>query len=76
MAATHFVKRVALESLWIARKGNVGKHRMVGVGEVPEAKRPLIVTGLTPSQTPGAVLCVLAQNPAFFVVNKAYPFVT
>lgn len=76
MAATHFVKRVALESLWIARKGNVGKHRMVGVGEVPEAKRPLIVTGLTPSQTLGAVLRVLAQNSAFFVVNKAYPFVT
>lgn len=49
---------------------------MVGVGEVPEAKRPLIVTGLTPSQTLGAVLCVLAQNSAFFAVNKAYPFVT
>lgn len=49
---------------------------MVGVGEVPEAKRPLIVTGLTPSQTLGAVLRVLAHNSAFFVVNKAYPFVT
>lgn len=76
MIATHIVQRVAVEGLWVAEKGDIGRLRMMGVGEVPEAKKPLILTGLTPSRTLGAVLCVLAQNSDFSVVNKASPFVT
>lgn len=76
MAATHLVQRVAVEGLWVVRKGNVGMLRVVAVSEVPEAKKSLVLKGLTPFWTVGSVLCVLALNPAFSFVNKASPFMT
>lgn len=57
-----------MEGLWIG-KGDVGKLRMVAVSKVAEAKRPLVLMGLTPSGTLEAVLRILAQDSAFSVVN-------
>lgn len=51
-----FAYTVAKEGLWIARKEGAGKLRMIVVSEVSKAKRPLVLTGLTPGQTPGVVL--------------------
>lgn len=70
VAATHFIQRVTTEGLWVARKGEVGKLKMVGVSKVPEARRPLSLIGLTPDLDSGAALCGLAQNSAFSLINK------
>lgn len=43
MIATHIVQRVAVEGLWVAEKGDIGRLRMMGVGEVPEADRKSVV---------------------------------
>lgn len=42
---------------------------MVGVSKVPEVKRPLALMGVTPSLD--SSVCVLVQNYAFSLVNKA-----
>lgn len=51
-----FAYMVAKEDLWIARKEGAGKLGMIVVSEFSKAKRPLVLIGLTPGQTPRVVL--------------------
>lgn len=59
-----------MKGLWVTRKGDVGKLGLPGVSEASDAKRPLVLMGLTPDRAPGAELHTPAGDSAFCAVNK------